>query len=140
MKLLLPIACAVLGGLSSCASTDVALAGASNDWSAASAASISHDVFFTFRDPATADVAGLVAACEALRTLPGVVHLTAGRRDPAQTRDVNEQAFHVALHVEFEDQAAYDAYGPHPTHQALVEEFVPQMSAVVVYDALISEG
>ncbi|QDV06156.1 Stress responsive A/B Barrel Domain protein [Planctomycetes bacterium Poly30] len=103
------------------------------------AATISHDVFFTFREPTDASIDGLIAACEKLRILPGVMHLTAGRRDPAQTRDVNEQTFHVALHVEFEDQAAYDAYSPHPVHQALVKEFIPLTSAVVVYDALIGD-
>ncbi|MEM8709406.1 MAG: Dabb family protein, partial [Planctomycetota bacterium] len=130
MKFLLPTVTAIFCGLSACASSDVAAVDAPNVWTSPTAA-ISHDVFFTFRDPATADVAGLVEACQALRALPGVVHLTAGRRDPAQTRDVNETSFHVALHVEFQDQAAYDAYGPHPTHQALVKEFVPQMETVV---------
>ncbi len=104
---------------------------------AALAAEISHDVFFTFSEPTGAAVEGLIAACERLRDLPGVVHLTAGPRDPSQTREVNETSFHVALHVEFANQASYDAYGPHPTHQALVSEFIPLTSAVVVYDALL---
>lgn len=102
-------------------------------------AEISHDVFFTFRAPTEEAIEGLIVACEELRVLPGVVHLTAGRRDPAQTRDVNDQTFHVALHVEFANQAAYDAYSPHPVHQALVKEFIPMTSAVVVYDALIGD-
>lgn len=105
----------------------------------APAAQISHDVFFTFREPTDASIQGLIEACETLRALPGVMHLTAGRRDPAQAREVNEQTFHVALHVEFADQAAYDTYSPHPIHQALVKEFIPLTSAVVVYDALIGD-
>lgn len=100
-------------------------------------AAISHDVFFTFADPTNDDVTGLITACERLRELPGVVHLTTGRRDPLQTREINETSFDVALHVEFVNQSAYDSYGPHPTHQALVAEFVPKMSSVLVYDSLL---
>ena len=100
-------------------------------------AAISHDVFFTFANPTNNDITGLITACERLRELPGVVHLTTGRRDPLQTREVNETSFDVALHVEFVNQSAYDSYGPHPTHQALVAEFVPKMSSVLVYDSLL---
>ena len=107
---------------------------------AALGASISHDVFFTFTNPSDENIAGLIAACERLRELPGVVHLTTGRRDPLQTRDANNTEFHVALHVEFVNQTAYDAYGPHPTHQALVTEFVPKLSEIVVYDALLRQS
>jgi hypothetical protein len=102
-------------------------------------AGISHDVFFTFSEATEQDIAGLITACERLRELPGVVHLTTGRRDPSQTRDANETTFDVALHVEFVNQTAYDAYGPHPTHQALVTEFVPKLSGIVVYDALLRQ-
>ncbi|MFT7075458.1 MAG: hypothetical protein ACJA0P_001463 [Planctomycetota bacterium] len=130
----------VLSGLVGCASsTSDAQAEPMMSASAAASATISHDVFFTFTEPTEAGIVGLIAACEKLSALPGVMHLTAGRRDPAQTGGANEQAFHVALHVEFSDQAAYDAYGPHPTHQALVKEFVPAMAAVIVYDALLGD-
>lgn len=130
-----PLICLFLASpLVSCAGTQPVRAGAEPVIQAA----ISHDVFFTFMDANEVDVQGLIAACERLREIPGVVHLTVGPRDLAQTRDVNEQFFHVALHVEFADQAAYDGYGPHSVHQALVTEFLPKTSAVVVYDALIS--
>ena len=36
------------------------------------AATISHDVFFTFTDANDADVAGLIAACEGLREIPEI--------------------------------------------------------------------
>ncbi|MEM9382711.1 MAG: Dabb family protein [Planctomycetota bacterium] len=101
-------------------------------------ARISHDVFFTFENPTDEECDALVEACRRLEAVPGVVHLVAGRRDETQAREVNEQAYHVGLHVEFEDQAAYDGYGPHPVHMALVDEFVPRMSAVVVYDTRIA--
>ena len=98
---------------------------------------LSHDVFFTLSDESETTIAGLIAACESLRAIPGVVHLTTGRRDLQQTREMNETSFHVALHVEFVDQAAYDGYGPHPVHQALVTEYGPKFASVLVYDALL---
>ncbi len=127
---------ALVASLSACASAPDHQAAAATA-PVPAVAQISHDVFFTFQEGQEGQVDGLIAACERLRDLPGVVHLTAGRRDPAQQRSVNEQSYHVALHVEFTDQAAYDAYGPHPTHQALVQEFLSKTSHVVVYDALL---
>ena len=123
---------ALLLSLAACASTKA------QQEPARPTARISHDVFFTFETPTDEGCDALVAACRRLSDLPGVVHLVAGRRDETQTRDVNEQAYHVGLHVEFEDQAAYDGYGPHPVHMALVDEFVSQMSASVVYDTRIA--
>lgn len=102
-------------------------------------ATISHDVFFTLKPEAASDAGRLANACMALREIPGVVHLTAGLRAEAATRDVNEQDYHVALHVEFEDQAAYDGYGPHPAHQALLANFGEMFETVVVYDANINQ-
>ena len=105
----------------------------------APAPQISHDVYFTFTSPTDESCDALVTACALLRELPGVVHLVAGRRDESQTGGANETLYHVGLHVEFADQAAYDGYLPHATHQALVSEFIPQMSSVIVYDTLIGE-
>lgn len=119
--------------LSSCSSTP-----AGQGALAAPAATISHDVFFTLPSFDGQVVDDLVAACEGLRAIPGVTHLTAGPRDEAQTGGANETSFAVALHVEFLDQAAYDGYLPHPVHQALVSEFLPKTSAIVVYDSLIN--
>lgn len=95
---------------------------------------IAHDVFFVLEDSSEQNCAALVAACERLRVIPGVVRVTAGVRDRAQTRDVNRQDFHVGLHVEFESAAAYDAYLPHPVHQELLDAFRDGFRAVEVFD------
>lgn len=95
---------------------------------------IAHDVFFVLEDASPAHCAALVAACERLRVIPGVVRVTAGVRDASQTRDVNRQDFHVGLHVEFEDEAAYEGYLPHPVHQELLDAFGDGFRAVEVFD------
>lgn len=102
---------------------------------ATAAATYSHDVFFRLEDPSRAP--GLIAACERLRAIPGVVHLTVASRDEAQTRDVNETWFHVALHVEFDGAEAYAGYGPHPIHQKLLAAFGEGFERVAVYDGFL---
>lgn len=125
--------------LSACVACATSTTDSAPQMADAPAAQISHDVYFTFTAPTDEGCDALVAACARLRELPGVVYLVAGRRDESQTGDANETLYHVGLHVEFADQAAYDGYLPHATHQALVSEFIPQMSGVVVYDTLIGE-
>ena len=98
---------------------------------------LSHDVYFVLADPTPENCDALAAACERLREIPGVVHLTVGARDESQTRDVNRTDYHVGLHVEFTGAEAYEAYGPHPVHQALLEEFGPSFERVEVFDTLV---
>lgn len=95
---------------------------------------IAHDVFFVLEDPTPERCSALVAACEKLRAIPGVVRVTTGVRDASQTRDVNRKDFHVALHVEFDSAAAYDTYLPHPIHQELLDGFAAGFQAVEVFD------
>jgi hypothetical protein len=95
---------------------------------------VAHDVFFVLEDSSPENCAALVAACERLRVIPGVVRVTAGVRDVSQTREVNRQDFHVGLHVEFEDEAAYEGYLPHPVHQELLDAFREGFRAVEVFD------
>jgi hypothetical protein len=127
-RLLLPLMAAACAA---CASTDP---GAAPDLASTR---LSHDVYFVLSDPSAANQDALVAACERLREIPGVVHLTVGRRDESQTRDVNRTDYHVGLHVEFTGADAYDGYGPHPVHQALLEEFGPSFERVEVFDTQV---
>lgn len=102
-------------------------------------AQITHDVFFTLKPDHADQVDALVAGCLGLRAIPGVVHLTAGQRDPAWAAPVNDVEYHVGLHVEFADAAAYEGYLPHPLHEAFVAEFGPGFERVVVYDTRLEE-
>jgi len=93
-----------------------------------------HDVFFTLEDGSPEACEALAQACSALNGIPGVLHVTAGIRDESQQGGANRQDFHVGLHVEFDSPEAYEGYGPHPTHQGLVETFKGNWKAVEVFD------
>ena len=114
-----------------CASTDAATA------PVVAPATYTHDVFFRMKDPAEID--GLAAACERLREIPGVVRLVVARRDETQARPVNMDWFQLALHVEFEDVAAYEGYGPHPLHQELVTRYRAGFERVEIFDGLMDD-
>ncbi len=131
-KALMLAALLVVPSFTSCQSTDAGTLERLNS------ATLSHDVFFTLKPESVENAGRLANACMGLREIPGVTHLTAGVRDELQTRDVNNLDFHVALHVEFEDQAAYEGYGPHPVHQALLTNFSDMWQSVVVFDATIN--
>lgn len=70
-----------------------------------------------------------------LSSIPGVVRLRAAQRDPRFQRATNLQTFDVLLVIEFVDKAAHDAYQTHPKHEALVQAWLPRLSAISVLDA-----
>lgn len=129
---LLLLAAALISPLGAgCASTDAAPV------TLEAPATYTHDVFFSMKDPAQLD--GLAEACERLREIPGVVRLVVSRRDETQSRRANMDWFQIALHVEFEDVAAYDGYGPHPLHQDLLARYGAGFERVEVFDGLIGD-
>lgn len=93
---------------------------------------VEHLVLFHFKPEATPEA--IEAAMTALRGLkteiPGIVDLTCGAnftdRAPGYTH---------GLVVRFADQAALEAYGPHPTHQHVVVNYIkPIMESVLALD------
>ncbi len=97
---------------------------------------LSHDVFFTLHDSSPEAVGRLVASChERLRDHPGVLFFSAGGRAEGLEREVNDLAFHVALHVVFEDRATHDAYQDVPEHHAFIEENLANWAEVRVFDS-----
>jgi len=56
--------------------------------------------------------------------IPGIQDLTCGANFSARS-----QGFTHALVVRFEDRAALEAYGPHPAHQRVVQEFISPIRA-----------
>jgi hypothetical protein len=95
-----------------------------------------HDVFFTLNDASPKAQEQLVAACHRyLKDHPGVVFFAAGTLNPDLTREVNDRAFHVALHVVFEDKAAHDAYQVAADHKKFIEENKPNWKQVRVFDS-----
>jgi hypothetical protein len=97
-----------------------------------------HDVYFSLKDRTPAAADALVAACKKYLTVqPGIVFFCAGKLDPGLTRDVNDLAFDVALHVVFTDRAAHDAYQDDATHNQFIAENKHNWSKVRVFDSLV---
>ena len=97
---------------------------------------LTHDVFFTLEDFSPERADALVAACHRyLKEHPGVVFFAAGTRAEECARAVNDDQFHVALHVVFEDKAAHDAYQEAADHLTFIEENKANWKQVRVFDA-----
>jgi hypothetical protein len=91
-------------------------------------------VYFTLHDQA--DRQKLVAACQKYLTgHEGTVYFSAGVRAEAFNRDVNDQAFDVALHLVFTTKAAHDQYQDHPRHDQFIHECKAMWKQVRVFDA-----
>ncbi len=102
-------------------------------------AMIAHMVYFTLKDNSAEAIVKLLASCrEYLTDHPGTKFFAAGTRTPDLTRDVNDQEFHVGLHVIFESRAAHDAYQVSPRHVQFIQENKPTWANVRVFDADVS--
>lgn len=100
---------------------------------------LAHMVYFTLKDRSRDARDRLVAACHTYLTgHPGTVYFSAGTLVPDLTREVNDQAFDVALHVVFENRAAHDAYQQAPRHVQFVTENKPTWERVRVFDSYVS--
>lgn len=100
-----------------------------------------HNVFFTLKDPTPANIEKLVALCHKyLAKHPGVVYYSAGTLVSELRREVNDQDFHVALHVGFKDKAAHDLYQVAPDHLKFIEEGKPGWAKVRVFDSYVDGG
>ena len=65
-----------------------------------------HDVYFTLEDSSAAARAALVDLChEHLAGHDGILFFAAGTREESHRRDVNDDAYHVSLHICFESKA-----------------------------------
>ena len=97
---------------------------------------LAHNVYFTLEDPTPPKIQGLIAACEKyLRPHPGVAFFAAGPRVPDLTRPVNEQDFHVGLHVIFESRKDHDRYQDAPLHHQFIAEQKGNWKHVRVFDS-----
>ena len=102
---------------------------------------LSHDVFFTLKDSSPDACRALVDACHRhLGGIDGSLFFTAGTREASLDREVNDDAFHVALHVVFPDQATHDAYQAAPAHADFITEGEANWAQVRVFDSVVSGG
>jgi len=94
---------------------------------------IKHIAFLKFKPSCTpADIARLWRLIEDLpRQIPGILDFTWG---PNVSSEGLDQGFTHSFVMVFESAAARDAYLPHPAHQAVVQELLPQLESVIVCD------
>lgn len=87
---------------------------------------IEHIVLFQWTPDTSAEaIAKVVTEMRALKgQIPGVLDLTCGENFCPRS-----QGFTHALVVRFENRAALGAYGPHPEHQRVVQEFINSIRA-----------
>ena len=103
-----------------------------------SAPRLAHNVFFKLKDGSAANVQALVDDCKKyLNVQSGIVFFAAGPRCMELTRDVNDQDWHVGLHIVFTDKAAHDNYQDDPQHVQFVEKNKPTWAGVRVFDSLV---
>ncbi len=97
---------------------------------------LAHIVYFTLKDSSPEACQKMVDACRKyLSDHPGTVHFSAGTRARQYQREVNDQDFHVALHVVFESDAAHDTYQTAERHQQFIAENKANWAKVRVFDA-----
>ncbi|HLK56997.1 MAG TPA: Dabb family protein [Chthonomonadaceae bacterium] len=90
---------------------------------------IEHIVLFRWQNDAAPEA--IAAAVEALRglkdTVPGILDLSCGENFSDRA-----QGYTHGLVVRFPDRAALEAYGPHPNHQHVVQNFINPIRAEVL--------
>ena len=102
---------------------------------------LSHNVFFTLLDSSPDAIEALLRSCNSnLRDHEGVVFFGAGILEAGLDRPVNDQGFHVALHVIFRDRAAHDLYQVAPEHLAFIEGNKDNWAQVRVFDSSVDGG
>ena len=90
---------------------------------------VEHIVLFRWNADATPDaIESAITELRALKTkIPGILDLTCGANFTDRGKD-----FTHGLIVRFTDKAALDAYGPHPEHQRVVQNFINPFRADIL--------
>lgn len=99
---------------------------------------LAHNVFFTLKDPSPIAEEKLIGACHTyLKDHPGTVFYAAGSLANDLKRDVNDQDFHVGLHIIFKDRQAHDDYQESDRHKSFIEENKDDWAKVRVFDSVV---
>ena len=98
---------------------------------------IVHNVYFSLKEPSDEAVAKLVADCKKyLAPQPGVDYFAVGGLAKDLTREVNDRAWDVGLHVVFVDRAAHDRYQDDEQHHKFIAENKATWAKVRVFDTI----
>jgi hypothetical protein len=100
---------------------------------------LAHMVFFTLASDTPENQQKLIDGAEKhLSGHDGVVYFSVGALAKDLKREVNDREFQVALHLVFENKAAYEKYAPHPRHNKFIEENKALWSKVRVFDSYVN--
>ncbi|WP_425613746.1 Dabb family protein [Anatilimnocola sp. NA78] len=100
---------------------------------------LAHMVFFTLASDTPENQQKLIDGCEKyLSGHDGAVYFSVGALAKDLDREVNDKGFQVALHIVFENKAAYEKYAPHPRHNKFIEENKALWSKVRVFDSYVT--
>ena len=93
------------------------------------AGEVVHIVLFQWKEEAApGDIARAIAGLQSLKDeIPGILDLSCGENFSARA-----QGYQCGLVVRFTSRAALDAYGPHPAHQAVVQNLLAPIRAGVI--------
>lgn len=100
---------------------------------------IKHIAFLKFKPACpAAEIARLWRLIEELpQQIPGILDLTWG---PNVSSEGLDEGFTHSFVMVFASAAARDAYLPHPAHQAVVRQLLPQLESVIVCDHEFTAG
>lgn len=97
-----------------------------------------HNVYFSLKESSPKAMQSLVDDCTTyLSTQAGVLSFTCGVLESELDRPVNDQDFHVSLHILFETRADHDAYQIEEQHQLFIERNKDNWSNVRVFDTAV---
>jgi hypothetical protein len=94
-----------------------------------------HHVFFWMKEDLTEVEAQLFE--KTVATLLTIEHVKLGDvgKPAATDRPVIDRSYSYSLLLVFSDQAAHDAYQPHPVHKAFIETCSHLWTKVLIYDS-----
>lgn len=90
---------------------------------------IEHIVLFRWSEAASQEAMGdAMAELRKLKNkIPGIADLTCGANFSSRAKGYTHE-----LVVRFKDRAALEAYGPHPEHRRVVQQFITPISAEIL--------
>ena len=100
---------------------------------------LAHIVYFTLNDNSESAKQHLVEACHKyLKDHPGVEFFAAGTLGEEFSREVNDKAYDVSLHVYFTDKPAHDEYQKVEDHLTFIAENKENWKQVRVFDSYVN--
>ena len=101
---------------------------------------VGHVVIFWFKEPGNADARQrVIEASRSFGDIPGVERVEVGEMLPSPRPNV-DSSYDVAVVIRFRDGRALLDFQSHPEHQAALNEMMPLVERVVVYDFVIDPG